>query len=163
MVWTLPGPDRPSAVVARGSGLPGKNVVVIGSGATAATLIPAIAADCDHVTMLQRSPTYFITGRNVNELADDFARSCRSTKRGSTRSYAGRSCTIRRPSRSRRSRAGDGEAGLIGAVRAYLGPDYDVETHFTPSYRPWRQRLAFVPDGDLFQGIRIGQGIRRHR
>ena len=46
---------------------------------------------------------------------------------------------------------------LLAGVRAYLGPDYDVETHFTPSYRPWRQRIAFVPDGDLFQGIRAGK------
>ena len=46
---------------------------------------------------------------------------------------------------------------LLAAVRAYLGPDYDVDTHFTPTYRPWRQRIAFVPDGDLFQGIRTGK------
>ena len=46
---------------------------------------------------------------------------------------------------------------LLGGVRAYLGPDYDVETHFTPTYRPWRQRIAFVPDGDLFKGIRAGK------
>ena len=42
---------------------------------------------------------------------------------------------------------------LLSAVRAYLGPDYDIATHFTPSYRPWRQRIAFIPDGDLFAGI----------
>ena len=46
---------------------------------------------------------------------------------------------------------------LLGAVRAQLGPDYDVATHFTPSYRPWRQRIAFVPDGDLFKGIASGK------
>ena len=46
---------------------------------------------------------------------------------------------------------------LLAGVRAYLGPDYDIDTHFTPSYRPWRQRIAFVPDGDLFQGIRSGK------
>jgi cation diffusion facilitator CzcD-associated flavoprotein CzcO len=46
---------------------------------------------------------------------------------------------------------------LLGAVRAYLGPDYDIDTHFTPSYRPWRQRIAFIPDGDLLQAIRRGK------
>jgi len=46
---------------------------------------------------------------------------------------------------------------LLDGVRAYLGPDYDVETHFTPRYRPWRQRIAFIPDGDLFQAIRAGK------
>ena len=46
---------------------------------------------------------------------------------------------------------------LLEAARAYLGPDYDMETHFTPRYRPWRQRIAFIPDGDLFQAIRAGK------
>ena len=46
---------------------------------------------------------------------------------------------------------------LLGAVRAYLGPDYDIDTHFTPKYRPWRQRIAFIPDGDLFKGIASGK------
>ena len=46
---------------------------------------------------------------------------------------------------------------LLAGVRAHLGPDYDMATHFTPSYRPWRQRIAFVPDGDLFKGIRSGK------
>ena len=52
---------------------------------------------------------------------------------------------------------------LLAGVRAYLGPDYDVDTHFTPRYRPWRQRIAFIPDGDLFQGIASGEGVGRHR
>jgi cation diffusion facilitator CzcD-associated flavoprotein CzcO len=46
---------------------------------------------------------------------------------------------------------------LLSAVKAYLGPDYDIATHFTPRYRPWRQRIAFIPDGDLFQGIKSGK------
>ena len=52
---------------------------------------------------------------------------------------------------------------LLAGVRAHLGPDYDIETHFTPKYRPWRQRIAFVPDGDLFQGITLRQGLGGHR
>src|SRR5580704_15486009 len=100
-----------------------KKVVVIGSGATAATLIPAIADECAHVTMLQRSPTFFRVGRNAIELAET-----EQVKKE-----------------------------LIGQISAVLGPDYDVETHFTPQYRPWRQRIAFVPDADLFEGIKSGK------
>ncbi len=135
----------------------GKNVVVIGSGATAATLIPAMAEDCGHVTMLQRSPTYFRTGRNAVELADELrALGVDETwiheivrrkilHDGSV--FTNRSFS--EPETVKRE--------LLGAVRSYLGPDFDVGTHFTPRYRPWRQRIAFIPDGDLFQGIRSGK------
>ena len=135
----------------------GKNVLVIGSGATAATLVPAIAADCAHVTMLQRSPTYFIPARNENELADqlrelevDETWIHEITRRKILRDQANitRAC-VEQPD--------DMKKLLIEMVRAYLGPDYDVEKHFTPRYRPWQQRLAFVPDGDLFQGIAAGK------
>jgi cation diffusion facilitator CzcD-associated flavoprotein CzcO len=135
----------------------GKTVVVIGSGATAATLIPAIAADCAHVTMLQRSPTYFATGRNANALADTLRELeineewiheiVRKKILHDQAVFTRRSFS--EPEVVRRE--------LLDGVRAYLGPDYDVETHFTPHYRPWRQRLAFIPDGDLFQGIRDGK------
>jgi cation diffusion facilitator CzcD-associated flavoprotein CzcO len=135
----------------------GKRVVVIGSGATAATLIPAIAGDAGHVTMLQRSPTYFRAARNANELADML----RELKIDETWIHeivrrkilhdqdAFTRRTFEEPEAVKRE--------LIEGVRAHLGPDYDVETHFTPTYRPWRQRLAFVPDGDLFAGIRSGK------
>ncbi|MBV8407599.1 MAG: NAD(P)/FAD-dependent oxidoreductase [Alphaproteobacteria bacterium] len=135
----------------------GKRVIVIGSGATAATLVPAIADDCEHVTMLQRSPTYFIPARNANDLADQLRqlevdetwiheivrrRILRDQSEFTRRSFE-------EPEKVREE--------LLGGVRAYLGPDYDIATHFTPSYRPWRQRIAFVPDGDLFRGIRKGK------
>ncbi len=134
-----------------------KKVVVIGSGATAATLIPAIAPDVAHVTMLQRSPTYFRAARNANDLADML----RELKIDETWIHeivrrkilhdqdAFTRRTFEEPEAVKRE--------LIEAVRAHLGVDYDVDTHFTPSYRPWRQRLAFVPDGDLFAGIRSGK------
>ena len=135
----------------------GKKVVVIGSGATAATLIPAIAADCAHVTMLQRSPTYFRAARNANELADML----RELKIDETwiHEIVRRKILHDQDAFTRRTFAEPEvvKQELIAGVRAYLGPDYDVETHFTPSYRPWRQRLAFVPDGDLFQAIRAGK------
>jgi cation diffusion facilitator CzcD-associated flavoprotein CzcO len=138
-------------------GYVGKNVVVIGSGATAATLIPAIAADCRHVTMLQRSPTYYITGRNANQIADML----RELEIDETWIHE----IVRRKSLydqdlfARRSFA-EPEAvrqELFSALRAYLGPGYDINTHFNPRYRPWRQRVAFIPDGDLFREIHAGR------
>ena len=135
----------------------GKKVVVIGSGATAATLVPAIAADCDHVTVLQRSPTYFIPGRNQNDLADTL----RELQVDETwiHEIVRRKILHDQATFTKRSflEPETVKRELLAGVRAYLGPDYDIETHFTPSYRPWRQRIAFVPDGDIFRGIRSGK------
>lgn len=132
------------------------NVLVIGSGATAATVVPAMAGKCKHVTMLQRSPTYFRTGRNAIEIADELRKlqidetwiheivrkkilhdQAMFTKR-----------TFEEPEKVKQE--------LLENVRSFVGPDYDVDTHFTPKYRPWRQRLAFIPDGDLFKSVRDG-------
>ena len=135
----------------------GKDVIVIGSGATAATLVPAIAGDCNHVTVLQRSPTYFWTGPNANEVADMLReleideswiheivrRKALHDQEAITR------LSFEEPEFLKEA--------LIEDVRAHLPEGYDVETHFTPRYRPWRQRIAFVPDGDLFQGITSGK------
>ena len=126
---------------------------MIGSGATAATLIPAIARDAAHVTMLQRSPTYFRTGRNAIEIAE--------TLRALQVDEAWIHEIIRRKilldqdvfTRKHFAEPEAAKKDLLSAVEAYLGPDYDIATHFTPKYRPWRQRIAFIPDGDLFKGI----------
>lgn len=137
--------------------LEGKRVVVIGSGATAATLVPAIADTCAHVTMLQRSPTFFMTGRNVNELAD-MLRELQIPEEWIHEIV--RRKILKEQARFTRRAFQEPEAvkqELLAAVRAHLGPDYDVDRHFTPAYRPWRQRIAFVPDGDLFRGIRKGK------
>lgn len=135
----------------------GKRVIVIGSGATAATVVPAMAADCAHITVLQRSPTYFIPARNENKLADQL----RALEIDETwiHEIARRQILQEQAEFTRRSFE-EPEAvkrDLLGAVRAYLGPDYDIEKHFTPKYRPWRQRVAFIPDGDLFRGIASGK------
>ncbi len=132
----------------------GKNVVVIGSGATAATLIPAIAGRCRHVTMLQRSPTYYITGRNANVLADTLREL--DVNEEWIHEITRRKVLFDQAAFTRRcfSEPEAVKQELLSAVRAYLGEDYDVETHFTPKYRPWRQRIAFIPDGDLFREIR---------
>jgi len=135
----------------------GKNVVVIGSGATAATLIPAIAGDCGHVTMLQRSPTYFIPGRNENELADQL----RTLEIDETWIHEiTRRQILHDQAMLTRLAVDEPEVvkqELLAGVREYLGPDYDMDKHFTPTYRPWRQRIAFVPDGDIFKGITSGK------
>ena len=135
----------------------GKRVVVIGSGATAATLVPAIAADCAHVTLLQRSPTYFIPGRNENELADTLREL--EVNEDWIHEIVRRKVLHDQAVFTRRAVEEPDvvKQELLAGVRAILGPDYDVEKHFTPRYRPWRQRIAFVPDGDLFQGLAAGK------
>ena len=133
-----------------------KRVVIIGSGATAATLAPALAADAAHVTVLQRSPTYFIPARNVNDLADVL----RQLKIDETwiHEIVRRKYLFDQAEFTRRSFA-EPEAvkkELLDMVRLFLSEE-EVQKNFTPSYRPWRQRIAFVPDGDLFQGIATGK------
>jgi cation diffusion facilitator CzcD-associated flavoprotein CzcO len=134
-----------------------KKLIVIGSGATTATVVPAIAADCAHVTVLQRSPTYFIPGFNQNNMADTL-RSL-DIKEEWIHEIVRRQILTEQREFTRRAREEPEavKAELLAGVRAYLGPDYDVDTHFTPSYRPWRQRIAFVPEGDLFKGIVSGK------
>ena len=134
-----------------------KKVVVIGSGATAATIIPAIAHACAHVTMLQRSPTFFITGRNVNDLAETLRQL--QVDEAWIHEIVRRKILFDQAHFTRRCIEEPDVVAkeLIGVVRNHLGPDYDVEKHFTPQYRPWRQRIAFIPDADLFQAIAAGK------
>ena len=135
----------------------GKRVVVIGSGATAATLVPAIAGETEHVTMLQRSPTYFFPAPNRNEFADtlreldlddDLVHEIVRRKVLHDQALVTKAC-IEQPD--------DMKKLLLMGVQQYLPQDFDMEKHFTPRYRPWQQRLAFVPDGDIFQGIASGK------
>lgn len=135
----------------------GKKVVVVGSGATAATLVPALAADVQKVTLLQRSPTYFIPAPNENELAntlreiqvrEDWIHEIVRKKVLYDQEVLTRRC-LEEPEVVKQE--------LLAAVRECLGPDFDMDTHFTPSYRPWRQRVAYVPDGDLFKGVVSGK------
>jgi cation diffusion facilitator CzcD-associated flavoprotein CzcO len=135
----------------------GKKVICIGSGATAATLVPAMAPDCEKITVLQRSPTYFWTGRNANELADTL----RPLGIDETwiHEIVRKKILFDQEAVTKMSfeQADILAKELIENVRTFLPEGYDVETHFTPRYRPWQQRLAFVPDGDLFQGISAGK------
>jgi cation diffusion facilitator CzcD-associated flavoprotein CzcO len=134
----------------------GKKVLVIGSGATAATLIPAIADEAAHVTMLQRSPTYFVPGRNVDDMADQL----RALEIDET--------WIHEIVRRQRLKMGQlftnlafehpeaAKKELLAGVAAFVSPEI-VEKHFTPSYLPWRQRIAFVPEGDIFKKVNEGK------
>lgn len=133
-----------------------KNVLVIGSGATTATVVPAIAAETRHTTVLQRSPTYFYPGPNRHELADTlreldidetWIHEIVRRKILHDQQVLTKLC-IDQPEFAREQ--------LLNGVRAYL-PEETVREHFTPKYRPWQQRLAFVPDGDLFKGIQAGK------
>ncbi|MGH6644699.1 MAG: flavin-containing monooxygenase, partial [Bradyrhizobium sp.] len=134
-----------------------KRVIVIGSGATAATLIPALANDVAHVTMLQRSPTYFRTGRNAIEIAEQLRQLQVDEKW--IHEITRRKILFDQDAFTRKTfeEPEAAKKDLLSAVEAYLGKDYDIATHFTPKYRPWRQRIAFIPDGDLFQGIKSGK------
>ncbi len=133
-----------------------KKVIVIGSGATTATVVPALAADCEHVTVLQRSPTYFIPGMNQNDLADRLRKL--EIKEEWIHEIVRRQILSDQREFTRRSLEEPEVVTqeLLAGVRAFL-PEETVAAHFTPSYRPWRQRIAFVPDGDIFKGVASGK------
>jgi len=135
----------------------GKRVVVIGSGATAATVVPNMTDAAAHVTMLQRSPTYFRTGRNAIALAEELR--ALQIDEAWVHEIVRKKILFDQSVFTQRcfSEPETVKQELLGAVRAQLGDDYDIATHFTPSYRPWRQRIAFVPDADLFKGIASGK------
>jgi monooxygenase len=133
----------------------GKKVVVIGSGATAVTLVPAMAGTAGHVTMLQRSPTYVVSRPAEDALANKLrkwlpAKLAYSIIRWRNVLFG---MYFFRLARTKPEQV---KAGIIGMVRQQLGPDYDVDRHFTPTYNPWDQRLCLVPDADLFEAIKAG-------
>lgn len=134
----------------------GKRVIVIGSGATAVTLVPELAKQAAHVTMLQRSPTYVVSQPAEDAIANRLRRYLPATLAyGITRwKNVLLSMIFFKLSRSRPERV---KQLIRKGVRRALGPNYDVNKHFTPSYDPWDQRMCLVPDGDLFAAIRAGR------
>lgn len=132
-----------------------KRVVVIGSGATAVTLIPEIAKTAAHVTMLQRSPTFVVSRPAEDKLANRLrkllplrlAYFLTRWKNVLMQQYVYKRC-IQFPQAAK--------ARIINMVRAELTPEFDVDKHFTPSYNPWEQRLCLVPDSDMFEAINSG-------
>ena len=135
----------------------GKRVVVIGSGATAATLIPAIAPQAEHVTMLQRSPTYFSPRPRTNELADTL-RALDTPEEWTyeilRRQHVQQSDLLAKTALESPEAA---RTVLLESIRPLLPEGFDFERHFTPRYRPWQQRIAIVPDGDFFAAVRTGK------
>jgi len=133
----------------------GKRVVVIGSGATAVTLVPAMAEEAAHVTMLQRSPTYIMSWPREDPLANTLKavlpeRTAHGMLRLKNVLLFMASYQFSRYFPDRASKM------FIDGVRQELGPDFDVETHFTPRYNPWDERLCLVPEADLFRAIKDG-------
>jgi cation diffusion facilitator CzcD-associated flavoprotein CzcO len=134
----------------------GKRVVVIGSGATAVTLVPEMARTAAHVVMLQRSPTYLVSRPAEDGFANWLRR--RLPARLAYGLVRWRNVLLGMFFFTQmRKKPLEAKAQLVKMVRAQLGPDYDVETHFTPRYNPWDQRICLVPDADLFAAIRSGR------
>ncbi|MDQ3278446.1 MAG: NAD(P)/FAD-dependent oxidoreductase [Bacteroidota bacterium] len=133
----------------------GKKVVVVGSGATAVTLVPAMAATAGHVTMLQRSPSYVMSIPNKNKL---FSRLQTWLLNALAYKIARWQNLILGQAFYRLSRMLPNKVKtlLVKQAAKQLGEDYDVRAHFSPRYNPWDQRLCFVPDGDFFKAIRNG-------
>jgi monooxygenase len=136
--------------------LTGKRVVVIGSGATAATLIPAIAQTAEHVTMLQRSPTFFVARPKTHELAVTLR--ALDVPEEWTHEILRRAYIAEGDQLQRMSFESPDElrAFLLEEMRPLLPEGFDIDRHFNPRYRPWQQRLAVLPDGDLFTALREG-------
>ncbi|MCU6453529.1 NAD(P)/FAD-dependent oxidoreductase [Sphingomonas sp. A2-49] len=133
----------------------GKRVVVIGSGATAVTLVPELAKRATHVTMLQRSPTYVVSRPSQDKVAN-WLRGALPGKAAYGITRWKNVLTGMLFYRIARRSPAKFKARLIGMVRDHLGPGYDVDTHFTPRYDPWDQRLCLVPDADLFESLKRG-------
>jgi monooxygenase len=134
----------------------GKRVVVIGSGATAVTLVPALAKTAAQVTMLQRSPTYVISAPEKDRIAN-FLRHIMPAMwayRLSRWKNVGFMTYIYQLSQRFPNFV---KRGIIKKASKQLGTDFDVETHFTPRYRPWEQRMCLIPDADMFEAIKSGR------
>jgi monooxygenase len=134
----------------------GKRVVVIGSGATAVTLVPELAKRAAHVTMLQRSPTYVLSVPERDPIADWLREHLPSETAYAISRWKNvligmgfyNYCRYF-PDRARKL--------LVGLVKKQIGHHVEIDPHFTPSYKPWDQRLCFVPDGDLFESLKSGR------
>ncbi len=133
----------------------GKRVVVIGSGATAVTLVPTMARSAGHVTMLQRSPSYVVTRPAEDAIANFLRRVLPAKAAYGVVRWKNVLLTMLSFQLSRR-RPGAMKSLLRKALEKQLPAGYDIDTHFKPTYNPWDQRLCLVPDGDLFKAIGDG-------
>lgn len=135
------------------------HVVVIGSGATAATIVPAVADRVAHVTQLQRSPSYYMVTDNQSE--DAFITRLRALDLPQEWIYGIKRRKFLEESRIFTERALNQpdvvRQELLDLVASLVPETYDIATHFTPQYAPWKERLCFLPDGDLFKAIESGK------
>jgi len=134
----------------------GKRVIVIGSGATAVTLVPALAKEAAHVTMLQRSPSYVVTLPSKDAKANWMFRHLPKMLAAILTKWKNvlYSITMFHLARTKPEML---KGLILKGIKRQLPPDYDVKRHFTPRYNPWDQRICLVPDGDLFAAIRSGR------
>ena len=133
----------------------GKRVVVIGSGATAVTLVPAMAERAEHVTMLQRSPSYVVTLPGTDPIADVLTRKLSPKLAYPVIRWKNVLLTMASFNLSRRYPRFMRKVIRRGVQRR-LPEGYDVDTHFNPRYNPWEQRMCLVPDSDLFEALSSG-------
>ena len=134
----------------------GKRVVVIGSGATAMTLVPALAKTAAHVVLLQRSPTYVVSRPDRDAIAN-FLRKVLPARWAYAITRWKNVDFQQRVYRKTRTDPEFVKNRLLRMVREALGPDYDIEKHFTPRYNPWDQRLCLIPNADLFEALKSGR------
>ena len=133
-----------------------KKVIVIGSGATAVTIVPSMADKVSKITMLQRSPTYYFAAPDEDVIGNFIKRF--TTDRLGYFLVRWKNILMQRFMLARlRKYPQKTKEMLINLVRKQLSDDYDVDKHFTPRYMPWDQRLCFVPNGDMFKAINSGK------
>ena len=158
----FPGMDRFQGTIVHPQQWPedldyaGKRVVVIGSGATAITLIPAMAETAGHVTMLQRSPSYIASLPAKDPIAQLLRKILPARLSGPVIRWF-KAITTQAFYQLSRRRPGLVKRLLRKGLEARLPKGYDIDTHFTPRYNPWDQRMCLVPDGDLFDAIKAGR------
>ncbi|MFM8970288.1 MAG: flavin-containing monooxygenase [Actinomycetota bacterium] len=133
-----------------------KRVVVIGSGATAVTIVPAVAETAAHVTMLQRSPTYMVSRPDTDALAN-FLRRILPAQLAYNITRAKNTWRQQLVYKKTRSNPDQIKMLLLGGVQLELGGKYPIKRHFLPRYNPWDQRLCLVPNSDFFAAIRCGR------
>jgi cation diffusion facilitator CzcD-associated flavoprotein CzcO len=134
----------------------GKNVVVIGSGATAVTIVPEMAKTANHVVMLQRSPTYVVSRPAEDKMANWLRRYLPPMMAYGIVRWRNVLMGMHFFNRARK-KPERMKTFIVNEVKKQLGPDYDVAKHFTPKYNPWDQRMCLVPDGDLFEQLKVGK------
>lgn len=135
--------------------LEGKKIVIIGSGATAVTLLPSLAEQGAHVTMLQRSPTWIFPAPNKNPIVSGLRKVLPEAVayKAIRKINSARTEMIYKQSRKNPEKV---KAAINKEIKKALGDEFPMDPHFTPTYNPWDQRLCLSPDADIFEAIKAG-------